>query len=303
MKRRNFLSGSLGLAGLASNLANSTFQNNALIRRIIPKTGEEIPAVGMGSWLTFDVWGNSSRLSNMRQVLNTFYEMGGRVVDSSPMYGSSQRSISVLAKELNILEDLWISTKVWTNGKESGMNQINEQVEYFSDSLMVNHVHNIRDFKTHYKTLVRAKAEGQLKYVGVTHYLNSYHDDLENLVDAYNLDFVQINFNIANPAAADRLIPYCRDRGVAVIINRPFHAGRLFRMIDGHSLPSWASDMGVHTWASYFLKFILAHDGVTCAIPATTQVAHVRENMESGMGRVPSTRERRQLLEHFRSLV
>ena len=271
--------------------------------RTITATGESIPVIGMGSWLTFDVGRNVKRRQEMAKVLKVFHNQGGRVIDSSPMYGTSQRVISQLAMDQGILNDLWVSTKVWTTGRKNGSSQMNESLGYFQNRLMVNHVHNIRDFNTHYPALKKMKAEGKIKYVGVSHYLNSAHDNLKSIVEDHEIDFVQVNFNLDNPAASDFLIPYCLDNGVAVIINRPFQGGRLFQTIQNEVLPGWAESLGITTWASYFLKFIISHPGVTCAIPATTQVAHVKENMEAGQGYLPSEAERQRMLEYYRSIT
>ncbi len=302
MKRRVFLKG-MGIMGLGVMSPNSFLTSNTTLHyRTIPSSQEKIPVMGMGSWLTFDVRGNSSRMANMKKVLSTFYKEGGRVIDSSPMYGSSERVLGQLARELKILNQLWVSTKVWTDGKQSGLRQMDNSNSYFTNRVMVNHIHNTRDFSTHYSSLKNAKAKGEIKYIGVTHYLNSAHGNLINLIKKYDLDFVQFNFNIDNPNAEKNLISAAMDHGVATIINRPLKAGRLFNMVGNKPLPAWAKEMGIETWAAYFLKFIVAHPGITCAIPATTQVAHVLENMEAGRGYMPTASERKKMYDHFKSI-
>lgn len=273
-----------------------------LIERTISATGEKVPVIGMGSWLTFDVIGSTSRMQNMKAVLQNFHALGGRVIDSSPMYGSSEKAIGQLARELDILGDLWVSTKIWTNGRANGQGQLNDSRRYFSKQLMVNHVHNIRDFNTHYATLKEAKSKGQIKYIGVTHYQNYAHDQLVELINKYELDFVQINYNIDNPHAEERLIPTAADHGVAVIINRPFQTGRLFDVIGNSNLPPWAADLEIDNWAAYMLRYIISNPGVTCVIPATTQVSHVKQNMAAGMGYLPSPKERGKMREFFQSV-
>lgn len=303
MKRRTFLKG-MGVTGLSVISPVHLFSMpSELIRRTIPSSQEKIPVIGMGSWLTFDAKGSSSRMANMKKVLQNFYQQGGRVIDSSPMYGSSEEVIGILARELGILDHLWVSTKIWTNGKESGIRQMNTSNRFFGNRVQVNHVHNIRDFKTHYATLKEAKEKGQIKYIGLTHYVNSAHQDLVDLIKKYDLDFVQFNFNIDNPHAEKALIPAAADHGVATIINRPLKAGSLFDMVGKNPLPSWAADYGIKTWAAYFLKFIVSNPDITCAIPATTQVAHVLENMEAGRGYLPSANERKKMFEYFKSIA
>jgi diketogulonate reductase-like aldo/keto reductase len=257
----------------------------------------------MGSWLTFDVLGNKYGMQSMKEVLHHFYKEGGRVIDSSPMYGSSEEVIGILARELKILEDIWVSTKVWTDGEKSGRDQIDRSQSYFSKSIKVHHVHNMRDFQTHYNTLTEEKESGRLKYIGVTHYVNRAHDDLIELIKKHNLDFVQFNYNIANPHADEKLIPTAHDYGVATIINRPFRTGDLFRQVGKQSLPKWADEMGIKNWASYFLKYIISHSDITCAIPATRQVPHVIENVQAGKGYIPTPKEREKMRTYFQSII
>jgi len=274
-----------------------------MILRTIPSTQEKIPVIGMGSWLTFDVKGNRAQMDNMRKVLSTFHREGGRVIDSSPMYGSSEEVIGILGRELGILDDLWVSTKVWTNGRQSGISQINRSDSHFNDRVMVNHVHNIRDFKVHYRTLQDFKARGEIKYVGVTHYLNGAHDELIDLIKNYDLDFVQFNYNINNIHAEERLIPTAVDHGVATIANRPLQAKRLFHLVGKQPLPEWAGDLGIQTWAGYFLKYLVSNKSLSCAIPATTQVPHVKENMAAGRGYLPNAKERVRMFKYFKKIT
>lgn len=302
MKRRQFNKGitALGLSTLMP--VPFTHSKSKLIERTIPSTGESVPIIGMGSWLTFDVMGNPGRMQNMKSVLRNFHALGGRVIDSSPMYGSSEKVIGQLARELDILDDLWVSTKIWTNGKANGQSQLKDSRTYFDDQLMVDHVHNIRDFKTHYATLRDAKINGQIKYIGVTHYQNHAHEQLEGLIREHQLDFVQINYNIDNPHAEERLIPTAADHGVAVIINRPFQTGRLFDLIAHSKLPAWAAEMKINNWAAWMLRYIVSNPGVTCVIPATTQVSHVKQNMEAGTGYLPDSQEREKMREYFQTV-
>ena len=304
MKRRKAVK-AITLLGLSTGFSGQipAAENSSFIHRKIPKTGELIPVIGMGSWLTFDVLGNSGRMNNMKRVLSRFHQLGGRVVDSSPMYGSSEEVIGILSNELGITNDLWVSTKVWTNGKQSGLRQMADSNGYFSNRVKVHHVHNIRDFKTHYASLREAYDKGELKYIGVTHYLNHQHNALIDVLKNYKLDFVQFNYNIENPNADNRLIPTAADLGIATIVNQPFQTGRLFDMLGSAKLPAWADEMGIRNWASYMLKYIISNQSITCAIPATTQVAHVEQNMRAGTGYLPTTQERKKMRDYFLSIV
>jgi diketogulonate reductase-like aldo/keto reductase len=269
------------------------------IFRTIPSTGERLPVVGMGSWLTFDVGSSDAERAPMRRVLQAFVEAGGKVIDSSPMYGNSEQVIGQLAESLGITDQLWVSTKVWTSGQQAGLSQINDSVKLFGKWPWVIHVHNILDFKTHIKTLRKLKEEGRLKYIGVTHYLASAHEELARIIKSEPLDFIQVNLSVRETAAEDYLLPLATDKGLAVMINRPFESGALFRSVDGASLPPWAKEWGIVNWASFFLKYIIACPGVTCVIPATTQVVHARENMAAGYHPLPNAQTRKQMRDYF----
>lgn len=303
MKRRQF-NRSISLLGLSTILPFSPNSAQAsMIHRAIPSSGEQIPVIGMGSWLTFDVKGNRAREEQMKAVLQTFLQLGGRVVDSSPMYGSSEEVIGKLARELRTLDDLWISTKIWTDGKANGQRQLHNSNELFANRVMVNHVHNIRDFSNHFDTLQQAKSDGLIKYTGITHYLNSYHDELAKIIRTHTPDFIQINYNIENPNAGERLIPLAADRGIAIIINRPFQTGRLFERVGSSALPNWAGEFGINNWAAFMLKYIISNPDVTCTIPATTQVAHVEQNLLAGTGPTPSPADRERMRNYFLSVI
>ncbi len=299
--RRTFLKKS----AIACSMAFSPYalfqeSSSKVLERTIPSSGEKIPVVGMGSWLTFDVGSSKTRRAQMKKVLAAFSREGGRVVDSSPMYGSSERTIGSLMRELE-LQNLWIATKVWTNGESSGKKQIADSKQFFEGNIQLHQIHNLRDFRVHYATLRELKENDQLPYIGITHYVNGQHDTLEQLIRDYSLDFVQVNFSLANTNAERSLLSVALDQGVAVIINRPFQTGRIFDTVTGKSLPEWAPDIGCQSWAQFFLKYIISHPAVTCAIPATTQVAHVKENLAVGKGYLPDHKERKKMLEYYQN--
>lgn len=279
-------------------------EGHSLVHRTIPSSGEKIPVVGMGSWITFDVGKRTEARARMQEVLKSFINQGGKVIDSSPMYGSSEEVIGALAQNLDVTDPLWYATKVWTNGRESGQRQIQDSLNHFHHKVQLFQIHNLRDFKVHYNTLMEMKGSGKLKYIGITHYVNGMHDQLLKTLKDYKLDFVQMNFNIDNPHAEEKLLPGASDSGVATIINRPFQTGRLFDIIGNAKIPDWVLEKGIDNWAAYYLKYIISHPAVTCVIPATTQVTHVIQNIKAGHDDwIPTARERNKMREDYLKLI
>ena len=276
-------------------------QTGKMVTRKILSSGEIIPAIGLGSWITFDVGNSENELLPMRNVLKEFVASGGKLIDSSPMYGRSEKVIGQLASNLNVTDNLWIATKVWTSGEASGKTQIENSKTLFKKWPSLIQVHNLQDVKTHLKTLRSLKEEGKLKYIGITHYLNSAHEALASLVKTEKLDFIQVNLCIRNSAAENYLIPLAADRGVSVIINRPFETGALFQSINNIKLPDWSKDWGITTWAAFFLKYIISNPNVTCTIPATSQVAHLRENMAACFEPLPDAATRKKMVDYFKA--
>ena len=270
-----------------------------MITRKIPSSGELIPAIGLGSWITFNVGDSENELAPMRNVLGAFVEAGGKVIDSSPMYGRSEKVIGKLAAELNVTDKLWFATKVWTTGESSGKTQIENSREYFKKWPVLLQVHNLQDLKTHLRTLRALKEEGKLKYIGITHYLDSEHETLANVVKSEKLDFIQVNFSIRSRSAENYLLPLAAERGVGVIINKPFESGALFPAINNVSLPTWSKEWGISSWSAFFLKYIISNTNITCTIPATSQVSHLQENMAACFGPVPDEATRKKMVEYF----
>ncbi len=300
MTRGHFTRGALfSLAGLYAYPYLPAMAKDSFLMRAIPSTGEKIPAIGLGSWLTFNVGDSEKEREPMRNVLREFAALGGRVVDSSPMYGRSERVIGELAAELSLTDKLWFATKVWTSGEQAGKGQIDNSVDYLGKWPSVLQVHNLLDLNTHIKTLRALKEEGKLKYIGFTHYMDYAHTDVASLLRKERPDFIQINLSIRSRAAEDYLLPLAQDKGVAVIVNQPFETGGLFGYVQGKPLPSWAGEWGMTTWASFFLKYIISNSSVTCVIPATRQVAHVRENMAAGVGPLPDAKTRKMMVDYF----
>jgi diketogulonate reductase-like aldo/keto reductase len=265
------------------------------LARAIPSSGETIPAVGLGTWQAFDV-AEPARRGPQREVLGRFVELGGRVVDSSPMYGAAEAAVGDLAADLGVRDRLWLATKVWTTGRAAGVEQMERSLRLLRGKrLDLLQVHNLVDWQTHLATLRDWKDAGRIRYLGVTHYSAAGHDALERVMRSEQLDCVQLNYSALEPAAERRLLPLARDRGVAVLVNRPLAQGALLSRVRGRRLPPWAADVDCTSWAQLFLKWILAHPAVTCVIPATSRVAHLDDNMQGGRGRLPDAATRRRI--------
>ncbi len=280
----------------------STAANVPLSRRI-PSTGESVPAVGLGTWQVFDVADNAKETAQARETLQTFVDLGGRVVDSSPVYGSSESVTGRLAAELGLGGKLFVATKVWTSGREAGIRQMDDSMRKLHvERLDLMQVHNLVDAQTHLATLRDWKKSGRIRYLGVTHYHAGAHVDLERIIAPGDVDFVQANYSLAEPEAERRLLAAAAGSRTAVIVNRPFAKGAMFRRVTGKALPEWAKEIGCASWAQYFLKWILAHPAVTCAIPGTRNPRHVADNVTAAQGPLPDETMRRRMASHFASL-
>ena len=276
--------------------------NGPLARRI-PKTGESIPAVGLGTWQVFDVAGNAKELGEARETLKVFVELGGRVIDSSPMYGSSEAVTGQLAVEAGLRGKLFIATKVWTSGRQAGLRQMEESMKKLRvERLDLMQVHNLVDASTHLATLREWKKAGRVRYLGVTHYHAGAHADLEKIIRPGDIDFVQVNYSLAEPAADRRLFAAAADSRTAVVANRPFAEGSMFRRVRDKPLPEWAKEIGCASWAQFFLKWIIAHPAVTCAIPGTRNPTHVVDNLGAASGPLPDEAMRKRMSNYFNSL-
>ena len=261
----------------------------APILRVIPASNETLPVIGLGTWQTFDVGAGAAR-EPLRRVLQRFVELGGRVVDSSPMYGRAESVVGDLAAEVGLRDKLFVATKVWTSGREAGIAQMEESVRRLRPGrLDLMQVHNLVDWRTHLRTLGEWKRAGRVRYVGVTHYTAGAYGELEQVMKTEALDFVQLNYSLLEREAERRLLPLAADRGIAVLVNRPFAEGGLFRRVRSQTLPPWAAEIGCRSWAALFLKWIVAHPAVTCVIPATSRPEHLEDNMQAAMGPLPDT--------------
>jgi diketogulonate reductase-like aldo/keto reductase len=275
---------------------------DAIRKRPIPSTGELLPVVGLGTSDEFEVVPGDN-LEPLREVLRLFAARGGTVVDTAPVYGNAESVIGQLVTELDLTKKLFLATKVRTYGKQAGIEQMQT-----SEFLLNKHpldlieVHSLVDVDTQLDNLRRWKGAGRVRYIGVTHSRTSAHDELERLMQKEKLDFVQLNYSFTEPHAEQRLLPLAADKGIAVIANRPFENGALFRRVKGKALPAWAGDFDCKSWAQFSLKYILSHPAVTCVIPATSNPKHLVDNMGAGVGSLPDKSMRRRMREYGASL-
>jgi diketogulonate reductase-like aldo/keto reductase len=292
----------VGAAALGALLMGAPARGQGVLERRIPRTGEALPAVGLGTWQVFDVAGDARELGQARETLRGFVDGGGRVIDSSPMYGSSEAVTGQLAAELGVQSRLFVATKVWTSGKQAGVRQMEDSMRKLRvGRLDLMQVHNLVDAQTHLATLADWKAAGRVRYVGVTHYHAGGHAELERLVRGGEVDFVQVNYSLAEPEAAARLLGAAAEARVAVIANRPFAEGAMFGRVKGRALPEWAREAGCASWAQYFLKWILGHPAVTCVIPGTRDPRHAADNLGAMTGPLPDAAMRRRMSQYFDS--
>ncbi|TWA83153.1 diketogulonate reductase-like aldo/keto reductase [Azospirillum brasilense] len=300
--RRAVLQGVLAGAALMTPLRVQAQTAEAAVKRI-PSSGEAVPSVGLGSWITFNVGDDAELRAECAAVMRAFFAMGGRMIDSSPMYGSSQAVIGDGLRSLGQAVPLFAADKVWISSASRGLSQIEESRRLWDvprfDLLQV---HNLLSWEEHLRTLFAMKEAGQLRYVGITTSEGRRRDLFEEIMRRQPLDFVQLSYNIVDREVEERILPLAADRGMGVIVNRPFQQGVLLRRLSGHPLPSWAADAGASSWAQFVLKFIISHPAVTVAIPATSQVAHVRENMAAMAGPMPDTAMRRRMADYVRGL-
>ena len=275
-------------------------EKSSLLTKSIPASGEALPVIGLGTWQTFDVGNDPAARAPLREVLAL---LEGNMVDSSPMYGNAESAVGDLVADLGMRSRVFLATKVWTSGRAEGIRQIEQSFRRLrAQRLDLMQVHNLVDVATHAKTLQDMKAQGRLRYIGITHYTSSAYREVERALKIAPWDFLQINHSLAEREAEERILPLARESKVAVIINRPFGSGSMFRATRGKPLPPWAADLGIATWAQFFLKWIVSHPAVTCAIPATSKPAHMTDNLGAGQGPLPDDKQRKLMADFFASL-
>ena len=303
LNRRQILS-LLGATGASLTLPQSlSAAPSPLLTKPIPSSGERLPVVGMGTWITFNV-GNDVALRNQRvKVLRAFFKNGGAMIDSSPMYGSSEEVVGYCLSKLRDREQLFSATKVWTYLQSLGISQMKRSEKLWKESQFdLLQIHNLMDWKKHMETLKSWKSQGRVRYIGITTSHGRRHRLFEKVMKTEPIDFVQFSYNIRDRAVEERLLPIARERGLAVIINRPFKRGALFSATNRRPLPAWAAEFDCENWAQFYLKFIVSHPAVNCAIPATSRVDHMNENMGALRGRLPDPDMRKKMVRYFENL-
>ncbi|OQP61883.1 aldo/keto reductase [Niastella vici] len=273
-----------------------------MIKRVIPSSGELIPVIGMGTWQTFDV-SEKTAGEKLGAVLNAFYTGGGRLIDSSPMYGNAERIVGALTSKLDYANELFYATKVWTTGLQQGIQQMEQSFAGMQRPVIdCMQIHNLTDWRTHLPVLRKWKDAGKIRYIGITHYTDSSHGELEKIMRAEPVDFVQFNYSILERNAENRLLAVAAELGVATLINRPFDTGRLLAQLKRRPLPPWAQELEIESWGTFLLKYLIARPEVTCVIPASSNVQHVKENMKAGEGPLPDENSRARMVAYVRSL-
>lgn len=298
MSRRKYLKCVATLTALSlSNHALFAIEKPAMLTRPIRTTGEALPVIGLGTWQTFDVGNNSAARQPLIEVLKSLIAGGGTVVDSSPMYGSSEQVVGDLSEEGAVNRSIFMATKVWTSGKDSGIHQMENSLRLLKRKQMdLFQIHNLVDWQTHLRTLRDWKDKGRVRYIGITHYLDSAHSELEKIISREPIDFIQINYSLMDRNAEKRLLSVAQERNVSVLINRPFEEGALFDRVSGQSLPEWAKEFDCASWGQFFLKFILAQPAVNCVIPGTAKPKHLLDNLQAGLGKLPTPEHVKQMI-------
>lgn len=305
VKRREFLK-SMVLAGASMPFLNSPLfaKDKVAIKKPVPSTGELLPVIGMGSSRTFDVHDDNEEREKLLEVLQAFFDNGGSLIDSSPMYGSAEEVIGALLKKVNNRDALFSATKVWIDGQSQGVSQMQNSMQLWGvNKFDLMQIHNLRDWEVHLDTLRQWKAEGKIRYIGITTSHGRFHEELENILKTEDdFDFVQFSYNIVNRDVEARLLPIAKEKGIATLINRPFQRGSMFSKVKGKPLPDWAKDIDCESWGQFFLKFVVSHPAVTCVIPATSKRHHMVDNMGAGFGHLPDKKQRQRMIDYYHSL-
>ena len=302
--RRNLIktiAASAALVNISPNILLAAGKDK--ITRMIPGTDEALAIMGVGSFITFDLNADEIDGSELVQVLQSFFDHGGQLVDSSPMYEKAETIIGELIKRVSNKQGYFAATKVWTNGKQSGIEQMNSSMQKMGVEVMdLMQIHNLRDWKIHLQTLRDWKQQGKVRYIGITTSGGRDHEELAEILKTEDMDFVQFTYSILDRKAEQTLFPIVRDKGIGTLINVPFQRGGLFSKIKGKQLPEWAAEFDCTSWAQFFLKFIGSHPDVTNIIPATSKVDHMVDNMAAGFGRLPDAKMRQRMIDHMESL-
>jgi diketogulonate reductase-like aldo/keto reductase len=289
----------LGISGLTPSMGLQAVDiKNKMARRIIPSTGELLPVIGLGTSRVFDTNLNERSLNPRKEIVKALLDHGGSLIDTSPMYGKAEEVTGKIAQDLKVNDRLFLATKVWIEGKEAGEMQMKESSKKLNKAVIdLMQIHNLLDWKTHIKTLYDWKEQGKINYIGISHSRSIAFDQIEKIITKEQIDFAQFNYSLQEREAEKRLLPFCKERGVATLINRPFMRGKLFKAVARKKLPNWAYEYNINTWSQFFLKFILANPAVTTIIPATSDPAHMVDNLNGGIGLIPKMGLQKKMVE------
>ena len=279
----------LGISGLTPSMGLQAVDiKNKMARRIIPSTGGLLPVIGLGTSRVFDTNLNERSLNPRKEIVKALLDHGGSLIDTSPMYGKAEEVTGKIAQDLKVNDRLFLATKVWIEGKEAGEKQMKESSKKLNKAVIdLMQIHNLLDWQTHIKTLYDWKEQGKINYIGISHFRSNAFSQIEKIITKEHIDFAQFNYSLQEREAEKRLLPLCKERGVATLINRPFMRGKLFKAVARKTLPNWAYEYNINTWSQFFLKFILANPGVTTIIPATSDPSHMVDNLNGGIGLIP----------------
>jgi diketogulonate reductase-like aldo/keto reductase len=303
--RREFLQATTSslVAGSLAPWTGAIAGDPGILRKAIPSSGELLPVVGLGTWQTFHVGPSPAERAPLRDVLRVLFERGGTLVDTSPMYAEAEQVAGDLVADIGEHDRLFAATKVWTYGRDAGIEQMQRSFRRMRvEQMDLMQVHNLRDWRVHLRTLREWQAQGRIRYIGITTSNPGQYEDFAAVMRSEKLDFVQLNYDITTRGAEADLLPLAADRGMAVLVNRPFGGGNLFPRVRGKELPKWAADFDCGSWAQFFLKFVVSHPAVTCAIPATSNPEHAADNMGAGFGRLPEAETRARMARHLAEL-
>jgi len=298
--RRDLLKASAALLaplGVPTGALAKSF-SKTVIKKSIPSSGEKLAVIGIGSSRTLEGYQTPDVKRELTAVFQAFFDHGGQLIDSSPMYGPAETAIGELLQDVTNKESMFAATKVWTDGQQAGIEQMSASFQKMRVEVMdLMQIHNLRDWQVHLKTLRDWKDEAKIRYLGITTSHGRYHEELLKIMETEPLDFVQFSYNILNREAENRLLPLAADKGIATLINRPFARGELFSRVSGTTVPAWAADFGCQSWGQFFLKFAASHPASTCVIPATSKHKHMLDNMAANYGRLPDAQERAKMIE------
>jgi diketogulonate reductase-like aldo/keto reductase len=303
LDRRTLVAGLAGLIAGGADAGSRVRAESPMHTRKMPSTGEAMPVIGLGTWQTFDIGNDRAALDQRRAVLDVLFEAGGRMIDSSPMYGRAEATVGTLLAEMGARDKTYLATKVWTSGEAAGRAQMAQSAERLRSPVIdLMQIHNLVDWRTQLKSMRAGQAKGQFRHIGITHYTTSAFDELMAIMRSERIDFVQLPYSLAVRHAEARLLPLALERGIGVIPNRPFDGANMFERVKGRALPEWAAEIDARSFGQLFLKYLVGHPAITCVIPGTANAGHMRDNLAAGTGRLPDEALRRRIAQWWQSL-